>query len=81
MTTQAATGNHVLWVTETVEACVVISFLLTITPDGSFRLLPGRSPGLRVVVLYRPSLHILASGKFGKHSPHTVAGAAAASNA
>ena len=79
--TAAATGSHPLWTTEMVEVCVVISSLLAVTPDGSFRLSPGRSPGLRVVVPYRPSLHILASGNVGKHSPHTVAGAAAASNA
>ena len=42
--------------------------------------MPGRSPGSRVIVLHRPSLCVGTSDVFGGHFPHTVAGAASASD-
>jgi len=36
--------------------CVVINFSYAVTPDSRFGSMPGRSPGLRVIMRRRPSL-------------------------
>ena len=73
-------GSNRDWEPVTAVACVFIYHPSCRHTRQQVCVAPGRSPGSRITVLHRPSPYRSTSGTIDGHSPHTVAGAALASD-